>query len=65
MLEHDGRGNDGFLAVVAASAVADAVAVDFVHDVEGPVDVSEGGGVDGTAVVAGTGEGGVVGDVWS
>lgn len=45
--------------------MADAVAVDFVHDVEGPVDVSEGGGVDGTAVVAGTGEGGVVGDVWS
>ena len=65
MLEHDGCRHDGFLAVVAVSAVADAVAVDFVHDVEGPVDVFEWGGVDGTAVVARTGERAVVRDVGS
>lgn len=45
--------------------MADAVAVDFVDDVESPVDVFEWGGVDGAAVVAGTGEGAVVRDVGS
>lgn len=45
--------------------MTDTVAVNFVDDVESPVDVFEWGGVDSAAVVAGTGEGAVVRDVRS
>lgn len=46
LLEHDGRGDDGCVSVVAGAAGADAVAVDFVDHVACAVVVAEVSGVD-------------------
>lgn len=48
-LQHDGRGV-GVVAVAADAAAAEAVAVDFVDDVEGAVRVCEAGRVDCAAL---------------
>ena len=60
-LDHDGRVDDRVVRVAARAAVAEAVAVDLVHDVAGAVGVVEARGVDGAALVCGAGELGVVG----
>ena len=51
-LQHDG-GGVGSVAVAAGAAAAEAVAVDFVNDVEGAGGVDEAGGVDGAALAVG------------
>ena len=62
-LQHDGCGHNGVDRVAAGAAVAETVAVDFVHDVEGAVAFAEAGGVDCAALGERTGEGGGVGGV--
>ena len=56
-LQHDGRRHERRDPVVAVAAVADAVAVDLVDDVDGAVGVGEAGRVDGAALAVVTGMG--------
>lgn len=62
-LKHDWGGGYRCDCVAAGAAVADAVAVDFVDDVQGAVGVFEAGRVDRAALGEGTGEGGRLGCV--
>ena len=48
-LQHDGRGVRS-VAVAAGAAATEAVAVDFIDDVEGAVGVCEAGRIDGAAL---------------
>ena len=59
-LQLDG-GGVGFVAVAADAAAAEAVAVDFVDDVEGAVGIGEAGCVDGAALAWGGGSVGIFG----
>jgi len=49
-LNHDGRGYDRVDAVVAVAAVADAVTVNLVDDVDIPVRVYKSGRIDGASL---------------
>lgn len=50
LLNHDGSGDDRGVAVVAVSAVANVVAIDFPCEVERAIGVEERNGVDGTTI---------------
>lgn len=50
-LQHDWDRLEGWFAVVAPSAISDAISVDFVDDIKLSIDIFKRGGINGTALV--------------